>query len=597
MLIGERYRLLNLVGRGGMGRVWVARDELLDRDVAVKEIHPPGFLGDDEQDDLAARMIREARIAARLNHPNVVSVHDVVSHEGSPWIVMEYVPSKSLQEVLRAGPVEPRRAAEIGLAVLTALTAAHRANVLHRDVKPGNVLIADDGRIMLTDFGLATIEDGTDGLTRTGMILGSAEYVAPERAAEGVSTVATDLWSLGATLHAAVEGKSPYARSTAMATLTALATAPPDPAPHAGPLEPVLAGLLRRDPRRRLAALEVERMLRAAIGGAVTDARAAEVGRRVRALLDQTAAQAAGAIPGATGSPVGLQVRPDGSSTPPSWADLGRPTETGGGDTTGPAPDTDGRGPIEISDDDPVASRRPHHRRSIWRWWIPLLAAVLAILASVGTILVITLDGNDTPEDRATAPMWTPEPGDAGPDGADRPPPPHGRKPPPPFACLRPGQSERTVATTQPPFGDTFDPPGGWTWHFDAAGFQLAVPVGWRYFREGSVACFQDPRSSQALSVDPAVSLTIDPVSHFRAEEQRAIGDGTLPDYQRIGLTARRDRAEWELRWTAPHGERMRSVRMLYGRPGKRAYAVGWVAPDDLWTDVEPDVLRASFRS
>ena len=177
---------------------------------------------------------------------------------------MEYVPSRSLQDVLRSGPLDFRQVAEIGLAVLAALRAAHRAGVLHRDVKPGNVLIADDGRVMLTDFGLAMFDDGGDGLTRPGMIMGSPEYVAPERAAEGVSSVETDLWALGATLHAATEGRSPYARSTAMATLTALATSPPDPAPNAGALGPVLAGLLQRDPRRRLGADEVERLLRAA---------------------------------------------------------------------------------------------------------------------------------------------------------------------------------------------------------------------------------------------------------------------------------------------------------------------------------------------
>ncbi|MFD0822883.1 serine/threonine-protein kinase, partial [Micromonospora zhanjiangensis] len=233
MLIGERYRLLHLVGRGGMGQVWLARDELLDRHVAVKEMTPPHWLGDDEQDALVARTMREARTAARLNHPNVVSVHDIVRSDGAPWIVMQYVPSRTLQDLLESGPVSPHRAAEIGLAVLAALRAAHRAGVLHRDVKPGNVLIADDGRVLLTDFGLARFDDDEGALTRPGVILGSPEYVAPERAADGVSSVATDLWSLGATLHAAIEGRSPYARSTAMATLTALANAAPDPAPHA----------------------------------------------------------------------------------------------------------------------------------------------------------------------------------------------------------------------------------------------------------------------------------------------------------------------------------------------------------------------------
>ncbi|MFE9959052.1 protein kinase [Micromonospora sp. NPDC005299] len=263
--IAGRYRLLDLVGRGGMGRVWRARDEMLHREVAVKQVVPPGWLAADERDELRGRTLREARAAARLSHPNVVRVYDVVRVDGDPWLVMEYVPSRSLQEIIETdGPVDPRRAAGIGLAVLAALRAAHEAGVLHRDVKPANVLLARDGRVLLTDFGLAVFDGGDGMMTRPGLVLGSPQYVAPERAAEGVSSVEADLWSLGATLHAAVEGRSPYARSTAMATLAALASRPPDPAPHAGPLAPVLVGLLRRDPRHRLGHDDAARLLAAA---------------------------------------------------------------------------------------------------------------------------------------------------------------------------------------------------------------------------------------------------------------------------------------------------------------------------------------------
>uniref|UniRef100_UPI0022AB48D3 serine/threonine-protein kinase n=1 Tax=Micromonospora acroterricola TaxID=2202421 RepID=UPI0022AB48D3 len=268
MLIAGRYRLLDLVGRGGMGRVWRAHDEMLHRDVAVKEVVPPSWLADHERAELRSRTLREARAAARLNHPTVVRLYDVVPVEGSPWIVMEYVPSRTLQDVLDTeGPLAPPEAARVGLALLDALHAAHTAGVLHRDVKPQNVLVAHDGRVMLTDFGLATFDGGDGAMTRPGMVLGSPQYVAPERAAEGVSTAAADLWSLGATLHTAVEGRSPYARSTAMATLSALAAGPPDPAPHAGPLAPVLAGLLRRDPRDRLDHETARRLLTGAATG------------------------------------------------------------------------------------------------------------------------------------------------------------------------------------------------------------------------------------------------------------------------------------------------------------------------------------------
>ncbi|WP_435870898.1 protein kinase domain-containing protein, partial [Micromonospora globbae] len=248
-----------------MGRVWRARDELLHRDVAVKEVVPPVWLGEAERDDLRRRTLREARTAARLSHPNVVRIYDVVHDRDSPWIVMEYVESRSLQQILAVdGSLSPARTARIGLAVLAALRAAHTAGVLHRDVKPHNVLVATDGRVVLTDFGLATFTGGDAAMTGPGMILGSPHFVAPERARDGISDPRTDLWSLGATLYAAVEGQPPYARDSAMATLSALATDPPDPMRRAGPLRPVLTGLLQRDPWRRLTAVEAEPLLRRA---------------------------------------------------------------------------------------------------------------------------------------------------------------------------------------------------------------------------------------------------------------------------------------------------------------------------------------------
>src|SRR4051794_16426118 len=266
MLIAGRYRLLEPVGSGGMGRVWLARDEMLDRDVAVKEFVPPDWMTDEEQARLRTRTLREARSAARLNHPHVVRIYDVVHADDLPWIVMEYVPSRSLHQVIgEDGPFAPAEAARIGLDVLEAITAAHRAGVLHRDVKPHNVLIGHDGRVVLTDFGLATfVDDGS--VTGPGMVVGSPQYVSPERARDGASTMESDLWSFGATLYAAVEGQSPYARDSAMATLAALATELPDPPRRAGPLVPILKGLLQYDPAARLSAGETERRLRAVLG-------------------------------------------------------------------------------------------------------------------------------------------------------------------------------------------------------------------------------------------------------------------------------------------------------------------------------------------
>ena len=249
-----------------MGRVWKARDEVLHRDVAIKELVPPPSLTNDERREMRERSLREARAIARLNHVNVVRIFDVLRTDGDPWIVMEYVPSKSLQDALAEdGPVPPARAVEIGLGVLGALKAAHKAGVMHRDIKPGNVLLGNDGRVVLTDFGLATIP-GDPNVTRTGMVLGSPAYIAPERAKDGTAGPEADLWSLGATIYAAVEGKSPYARPSAIATLAALATEPLPPPKNAGPLKPVLQGLLRKDPAERITAEVAERLLRRAGG-------------------------------------------------------------------------------------------------------------------------------------------------------------------------------------------------------------------------------------------------------------------------------------------------------------------------------------------
>ncbi|MEV6690089.1 protein kinase [Micromonospora sp. NPDC051196] len=265
-LVADRYRLLSPLGQGGMGRVWKARDEVLHRDVAIKELVPPPGLTNDERREMRERSLREARAIARLNNVNVVRIFDVLRTDGDPWIVMEYVASRSLQDTLAEdGPVSSAQAVEIGLGVLNALKAAHKAGIMHRDVKPGNVLLGTDGRVVLTDFGLATIP-GDPNVTRTGMVLGSPAYIAPERARDGTAGPEADLWSLGATLYAAVEGKSPFARPSAIATLAALATEPVPPPRNAGPLKSVLNGLLRKDPQERITAESAERMLRKASG-------------------------------------------------------------------------------------------------------------------------------------------------------------------------------------------------------------------------------------------------------------------------------------------------------------------------------------------
>ncbi|MFC7533738.1 APA family fibronectin-binding glycoprotein [Actinoplanes sp. GCM10030250] len=268
-LLAARYRLGDSLGRGGMGEVRLARDETLQRDVAIKAIDlPPGA----EDEAAARRTLREARAAARLNHPGVVQVYDVLQLDGRTWIVMEYVPSQSLrQAIAENGPLDQYRVARIGLDLVSALRAAHRAGVEHRDVKPANVLLADDGRVLLTDFGIAAVDD--DGvISRSDVVVGSPKFMAPERAQAGASGPEADLWSLGATLYAAVEGRAPFERPSTMATLAALTTEEVPPPRQAGPLRPVLEGLLRKDPARRISAEDAEAQLRQVIAELDDDA-------------------------------------------------------------------------------------------------------------------------------------------------------------------------------------------------------------------------------------------------------------------------------------------------------------------------------------
>jgi predicted Ser/Thr protein kinase len=263
-LIGGRYRLLAKLGHGGMGTVWRAKDETVDREVAVKEPRVPDHLPERERANAFERMRREARAAARLDHPAVVNVHDVAVVDGQPWIVMELVHGRSLGDALQEGTLGAREAARIGLEVLGALEAAHAAGILHRDVKPDNVLLGRHDRVVLTDFGIAQIE-GETNLTDTGGFVGSPEYIAPERVLGQRPGPASDLWSLGVVLYAATEGVSPFRRSNTPATLQSVLNATPAvPASASGPLADVITGLLQKDPARRPNAAQVRALLETA---------------------------------------------------------------------------------------------------------------------------------------------------------------------------------------------------------------------------------------------------------------------------------------------------------------------------------------------
>lgn len=260
-VLGERYRLGARLGHGGMGTVWRAHDLVVDRDVAIKEPRVPDHLSDSERETMYQRMRREARAAARIDHPSVVTVHDVVVEDGRPWIVMELVQGRSLGDELTEGTLDAREAARIGLAVLGALNAAHEAGVLHRDVKPDNVLLGRHERVVLTDFGIAQVE-GESGLTETGAFVGSPEYIAPERVLGQRPGPASDLWSLGVVLYAATEGVSPFRRSNTPATLQSVLSSEPQlPSRATGGLGTAIMQMLRKDPGMRPTVAELRQTL------------------------------------------------------------------------------------------------------------------------------------------------------------------------------------------------------------------------------------------------------------------------------------------------------------------------------------------------
>ncbi|MFB4314934.1 protein kinase [Actinomadura sp. 21ATH] len=278
-ILAGRYRNLGRIGQGGMGSVWRAHDIDLDREVAVKELRVPEQVPDRERRDWYARMEREARAAARLRHTGIVTVHDRVKGEdGRPWIVMELVRGHSLEQRLaERQALPPREVAAIGLAMLDALSAAHAQGVVHRDVKPANVLLEGD-RVLLTDFGIAALE-GDATITRSGMVLGTPAYMSPEQVEGRAVTPASDLWSLAATLYAAVEGRRPFDGPSHGAVFVAIATRRPPPPRCGGPLAQALDGLLRKDPGERLSHAQVRDLLNAALNP--TAATTADAGRAV----------------------------------------------------------------------------------------------------------------------------------------------------------------------------------------------------------------------------------------------------------------------------------------------------------------------------
>ncbi|WP_406108914.1 serine/threonine protein kinase [Streptomyces sp. NBC_01003] len=376
-LLAGRYRVRGQLGRGGMGVVWRAVDEVLGREVALKELRTYSDAAGSELADLGVRMQREARAAARVRHPGVVAVHDVTEVDGRPLIVMELVDGPSLDDVLRdRGPLDPREAAAIGAKVMDALEAAHRAGVLHRDVKPGNILLDRSGRVVLTDFGIATMDDPGDGsathLTRSGELVGSLDYLAPERAQGQVPGPASDVWAVGATLYAAVEGASPFRRTSTWSTLTAIVVEPlPEPRRAGQHLTPVLQQLMAKDPQTRPDADRARQLLEA-IAAAPADV-----------------ATAALRQPGPR--PRETTVRNVPSLPPPGFGPAPTPANA-----QAPAP-VNAPPPAPVNASPPDEPRKPGRMRVLLA-----VAAVIAVLGAAGAT-VAALNGSDDKGDRAAS--------------------------------------------------------------------------------------------------------------------------------------------------------------------------------------------------
>jgi len=331
-VVAGRYELLDRIGGGAMGTVWRARDQVLQRDVAVKEVRLPALMPARDRAILRERTLREARVSAKLSHPCVVTVHDVIEADGTPWIVMELVTARSLERVLAEdGPLPPRRVAATGMMLLGALASAHAAGVVHRDVKPGNVLLTRDGQAVLTDFGIAAV-DGDPALTQTGMVVGTPGFCAPERIRGAPASPASDLWSLGATLYAAVEGRGPFdGPGSPMAVLTSIVHSDPPPARAAGPLEAVIRALMSKDPAQRPDAARARQLLTdaaAALGAVPSAVGAAPAGPGPASAYAGPAFARAGPVSVSTGSVsagadparASTGTDPVAAGTRPAWA-------------------------------------------------------------------------------------------------------------------------------------------------------------------------------------------------------------------------------------------------------------------------------------
>ncbi|MCB5181731.1 serine/threonine-protein kinase [Streptomyces antimicrobicus] len=500
-VIGGRYRLRERLGRGGMGVVWRATDELLGRSVAVKELNVEAGVD-------PAGALREARAVAQIRHPHVIVVHDVVEDDGRPFIVMELVDGGSLADRLAAvgGALSPREAARIGVDLLDALTAAHAHDVLHRDVKPANVLLeAGTGRVVLTDFGIASMPGATT-ISGTGVFAGTPEYSAPERMQGADAGPASDLWSLGALLCAAVTGESPFRRDSLGAVLHAVVYEEIRPSARLGPLLPVVRGLLERDPERRLDAERARRLLAACAAG------------------DDKAGGGAG-----------------GAAYTPTEPAGPRPAEPVRQDTPDPGEPALDRSPRPERTD--RLDRLDRHRGAR----VALVVAG-AVAACVGAVTAVTLLNDRTPDgglagpsSSVTAPYSpapTAPPSSSGPSSSSA---------PPPAGSPSPAPSERATPP-QTPRGSY--PPAGYT-SVSERTFSLLVPAGSRRSTDGERIFYITP--DQAVRVGIKISAVPPGGALGAMREADRKGPVNNPGYRDNSVTETthfgQPAAFWEFTW------------------------------------------------
>jgi eukaryotic-like serine/threonine-protein kinase len=632
-LIAGRYRLASVIGHGGMGTVWRARDELLNRDVAVKELAWPPDFTDQEREVACRRAVREAQTAAKLSHRNIIRIYDIVEDE-DPWIVMEFLPFRSLRDIVREdGPLAPAQAARVGLGILAGLHAAHEAGIVHRDVKPANILVGPDDRVVLTDFGIARAADSAT-LTNAGDLIGSPSYIAPEHAKGERSGAPGDLWGLGASLYTAVEGRPPFHRGNALATLTAVVADEPDPATRAGPLWPAISALLRKDPAARPDEAELERMLHGVATGestrAIAEAPIAEspppAAAADQAVLDRAASEpgASDAAPPApsapSGSPAAPAVLAQAPSAAPAASALSDPSPEPAASAPGDSPAQPGwsapSGPIAAppgpiaAPPGPIAAPRPRPERSPRRppWSRRRLAlpAAFAVLAAAACAVALLLT-NSSPPGRPTAgsPRTGTQSAGARPsassgsaaaptDGTT-----HGGGTPsagasqPPAASTGPGSGTGNTGSGNSGSGNSGPGnsgsgtvPAGFYRFTNSTGFSIGVPDGWQIQHVGHYVYVNDPSNGNIfLLIDQSDQPKADPLADWR--QQAANRAGTYPGYHQIRLESvsypqAEKAADWEFTYNRD-GVPVHILNRNILANAHHAYALYWSVPEAQW--------------